>query len=553
MPKRSNTTNEDATLKKKHRNVLTLEMKLKIIERVEAGGSFATVGRENNLAESTVRTIVKNKEKYKKCSETVNPTIASRVSRTRSYLTTQMETLLSNWIEDANQRSIPISSQIIMKKALSLWNDLKLKHGGEETFKASKGWFDRFRKRTNLHNCVGESAADLKAAQNYPKEFRDIVERGNYPPNLVFNVDETGLFWKRMPSHTFISKEERIASGFKVAQDRLALLLGGNASGEFKLKPLLVYQSETPRVMRGYTKTNLPVVWRSNRNAWVTKDFFADWFQTYFCPAVKKYCEDINVEPRALLILDNAPCHPTNLSTLSTEFPVEVVFLPLNTTSILQPMEQGVIATFKAYYLRRTLSQLIEECDVENRQSMRNWWNNFHIMKAIRNIQESWDEVSQSSMKSVWKKLYSEIVSDIPANEDDVPTIIKEISCIATFAGIEGVDEENIEELLESHGELLTNEDLQDMNRNVDLQEEEAPEPGPSRCLTVKVIEEALLHHNRCMELLEENDPNFVRITSIKRGCNVLFECYRQILRNKQKTPKQLTLDSFLKRCDHGT
>lgn len=38
--------------------------------------------------------------------------------------------------------------------------------------------------------------------------------------------------------------------GFKAAKDRLTLLFGGNASGDMKLKPLLVYLSENPKALK---------------------------------------------------------------------------------------------------------------------------------------------------------------------------------------------------------------------------------------------------------------------------------------------------------------
>jgi hypothetical protein len=42
----------------------------------------------------------------------------------------------------------------------------------------------------------------------------------------VFNIDETGLFLKKMPDHTYTANKENAVPGFKAARDHLTLLLG---------------------------------------------------------------------------------------------------------------------------------------------------------------------------------------------------------------------------------------------------------------------------------------------------------------------------------------
>ena len=112
----------------------------------------------------------------------------------------------------------------------------------------------------------------------------------------------------------------------KAVKDHITLLLG-NAS-DLKLKPLVVYHSETLRAMNGYSKLNLSVFWQSNKMFWITRTVFQDWFTSCFCPAVKEYFQAKNLENRVLLLLDNAPGHPTNLDDLTDN--IKVAFMPPN-------------------------------------------------------------------------------------------------------------------------------------------------------------------------------------------------------------------------------
>jgi hypothetical protein len=48
------------------------------------------------------------------------------------------------------------------------------------------------------------------------------------------------------------------------------------------LKPLLVYNSESPRALKGYTKTELSDICKSNKKAWITMKIFEELFKDFF-------------------------------------------------------------------------------------------------------------------------------------------------------------------------------------------------------------------------------------------------------------------------------
>ena len=70
----------------------------------------------------------------------------------------------------------------------------------------------------------------------------------------------------------------------KPMKDRLTLLLCGNASGDFKVKPLFTYHSENPRAFKANNviKGRLPIIWRSNTKAWLTWQICTEWVHEVF-------------------------------------------------------------------------------------------------------------------------------------------------------------------------------------------------------------------------------------------------------------------------------
>ena len=74
-------------------------------------------------------------------------------------------------------------------------------------------------------------------------------------------------------------------------------------------------------------------------------------------------------------------------------------------------MDLDVIAAFKKCYLRRSFNNLIKEIDTqsnENNDVIRQLWKKYEILQAIENIKCSWSDVSASTMRNAWKKIWPE-------------------------------------------------------------------------------------------------------------------------------------------------
>ena len=75
------------------------------------------------------------------------------------------------------------------------------------------------------------------------------------------------MFFKQPPTRTFVKKSgSKNKPGSKVLKERVTLLFGANASGCYRLKPLLIGKSKNPRAFKK-AKGPLPVIYRANKKA----------------------------------------------------------------------------------------------------------------------------------------------------------------------------------------------------------------------------------------------------------------------------------------------
>lgn len=116
---------------------------------------------------------------------------------------------------------------------------------------------------------------------------------------------------------------------------------------------------------------------------------FGDYFKNKLHRELEVYCKQEGLPFKILLVVDNAPSHPASLADIGN---IKIAFFPPNTTSLIQPCDQGIISTFKSYYLRSTLADLVTVTE-ENSITVKEYWKQFIVKDALNFTKQSWDEV----------------------------------------------------------------------------------------------------------------------------------------------------------------
>lgn len=114
------------------------------------------------------------------------------------------------------------------------------------------------------------------------------------------------------------------------------------------------------------------------------------------------------------MVVDNCPAHPRvkNLKAIT------LVFLPPNTTSKTQPMDQGVIQNLKVHYRKRMLLRHVQAIDDNT---------DLHItvLDALRLLNYAWKSVKPTTISNCFShsgfKSADITPSDSDEEDDDIP------------------------------------------------------------------------------------------------------------------------------------
>ena len=155
-----------------------------------------------------------------------------------------------------------------------------------------------------------------------------------------------------LPDSTLATAFEKSADGRKKKnKERITVNACANASGTIKLPLQLIGKAKRPKKCFQRVKMDLlPVQYFARKNAWMNTDIFLEWFQDSFVPYVHKELTSLGLENKAVLVLDNSPANPDAEYLVNDDGKITALYLPSNVTSLIQPMDQGVLVTLKRHY-----------------------------------------------------------------------------------------------------------------------------------------------------------------------------------------------------------
>lgn len=213
-------------------------------------------------------------------------------------------------------------------------------------------------------------------------------------PKDIFSAGETALFYNLLPDRSLVVKGED-GHRWTWVKERITVLVGVNMDGSEKLPLFVIGQSPTGKVKGDTEPVDVfPLPFETNDSALMTPVLFEGWLR------------QLNRQYRASnrtvsIILENCPAHSSS-EDLSN---VDLVFLPADTSSRLQPVERGVIHTLKSLYRRSLLERLVDALEAGRSYEIT-------LHEAMELLQRAWKKVKMESIVESFKLAGLEAAQD---------------------------------------------------------------------------------------------------------------------------------------------
>ena len=248
--------------------------------------------------------------------------------------------------------------------------------------------FFKQRKKLAYKKIHGESkSADRSKIPEWFLEFNKLREE--YSDHNIYNFDETVVYIKTPSTRSYVLKDDK-CKGIKEEKSRITVGIGFNFVGD-ELAPMIISKSKNSRAFKKNNINILNLLYFSNDSAWCDSRIF----KSYLC----RLNECFKIEDRKiLLIVDNFSGHMIpNMSH------IRIFLLPPNATSIMQPMDLGVINVFKKNY-KSYLASFLNRCILQDDLSYKDALKKITLFEVCTWIRQSCDSIKDSTITNAFKK-----------------------------------------------------------------------------------------------------------------------------------------------------
>lgn len=435
----------------------------------------------------------------------------------------ELEKAVMDWIKHTEGEA-PISQEAIRYKAQQYWGHL---YPNDPTPSFSNGWLYGFQTRNNIKSRKqhGEAASLAIDAANQMIKIRRLLT--SYSPQDIFNCDESGLYWKLYPDR---SLSTRTLPGRKKDKARISILFACNSDGSERLPLWIIGKSKKPRpfTQAHIEPQSLGIQWRHNGKAWMTGEIFKEWLREF-----DKQMAGRNV----ILLMDNFSAHESAVDEIEKDLKhTTVIWLPPNSTTKYQPLDQGIIRTWKALWKRAWVRYIIDEFDREIDPL-----STMTILRAVRWAANMWDQLSPITIANCFKKaLHNEteeefeaalIIQDLQNSLHDLQLTnkIHDIMDINQF--LNPAEEEVNDTMMDVDTLVLSQFDLPQID---ELDEDIVTESTP--LITAQEALQGLNTLRLFEEQREQADSSFIRI---------LTRYENQLIKKKLATQRQTDIRHF--------
>jgi hypothetical protein len=480
---------------------------------------------QHKINQSTVSSILSNRYKHLDSQE------ATLLQRHANPQWPILESILYEWQLQITQSGGFIDGDILLMKAAEIWKSIP-QYQDLPLPRFSQGWLSRFKARHSIRYRIqhGEASSVPISAHEEMKSVRTLC--GEFLEEDIYNMDESGLFWRRSP-HSGLSSYSQ--PGIKKDKTRVSIVVCTNCSGTDRVPIWVIGHAKTPRALRNINLRALECYWQYNKKAWMNSLIMREWLQFFY--------HHVGSNRRILLLMDNFSAHKAGVELAPPPTNIQIQYLPANSTSVFQPLDQGIIQNLKYYYRKQWLQYIIEYIELGQDPT-----KTVNLHYAIRWLTQAWrNDVANATIYKCFRKstIITPTIPHLTAPEaPDLTTLysaVEEVSGIQHSMSIENFlnpEDENVIEkadenelmasLLADYLPQVNEEALEELDNEVI----EAPEPITSIPEAIRGIRAAL----SCAERQDGISPRDIR--ELER----LERLFGRLTIEKQH---QTTLDSF--------